>query len=117
MRKIYLLFIACLFTIVSKAQTISAATYPMTTSVGSTLEDMYGATTAIGSSVDDNVSGLMSFGEGFEFMFGANLYNSFSVSPDGWIRLGAAASNQFSNDLASSTNRPLIAAYWDDLST
>jgi hypothetical protein len=95
MRKIYLLFIACLCTFISRAQTITAATYPMTTSVGATLEDMTGATTAINSSVDDNVSGLLSFGDGFEFMFGATLYNSFSVSPDGWIRLGAAATNQF----------------------
>lgn len=99
------------------AQTIDGTTYPMTISTGVTLEDTTGSTLAVGPGVDDTPSGLLSFGSGFSFVFGGFAYSSFSVSPDGWIRLGAAGTAQFTNDLASPTNYPIIAPYWDDIAT
>ncbi len=94
----------------------TANTYAFTTSTGATLDPMTGATTAIGSSVDDTPSGL--FGIGFNFDYEGITYTQFSVSPDGFIKLGApAAVSQFSNSITSTTNIPKLFPFWDDLAT
>ncbi len=103
----------------SQAQTfaITAATYPMSTSTGASFQDTTGSTRVLFSSNDDTPSGLISFGSGFSFQFNGEFYSGFSISPDGFVRLGSAAAPQFGNDLTSNTNMPIIAAHWDDLAT
>lgn len=74
------------------------------------------ASTVIGSSNDDTPSAAFPFG--FTFNFEGVDYTEFSASPDGWIRLGpGTATSQFTNAMASTTNIPKIAPYWDDLAT
>ncbi len=53
---------------------------------------------------------------GFSFPFGGSDYGSFSISTNGFIRLGAAiGANNWINELGpTSPHRPLIAPFWDD---
>ncbi len=54
---------------------------------------------------------------GFSFNFGGVLYNSVSASTNGFIVLGQALNTSFpTNNLTSSSVRPVIAPLWDDLS-
>ncbi|MBK8196627.1 MAG: PPC domain-containing protein [Lewinellaceae bacterium] len=94
----------------------TANTYAFTTSTGATLDVMAGAATAIGASVDDTPSGILDIG--FSFSYEGTAYTQFSVSPDGFIKLGSpAAVSQFSNSIVSTTNIPKLFPYWDDLAT
>lgn len=53
---------------------------------------------------------------GFTFPYGGIDYTTFSISTNGFIRLGAAiGGNNWLNTLANTTAQaPLIAAFWDD---
>ncbi|MBP6374158.1 MAG: T9SS type A sorting domain-containing protein [Flavobacterium sp.] len=53
---------------------------------------------------------------GFPFNFGGVIYSTFSLSTNGWIRLGADVNGQsWVNNLSpSNPQNPLIAAFWDD---
>jgi hypothetical protein len=94
----------------------TANTYVFTTSTGAALDAMAGASTAIGASVDDTPSALLDIG--FGFMYETTTYTQFSVSPDGFMKLGApAATAQFTNSITSTTNIPKLFPYWDDLAT
>ncbi|HRI58588.1 MAG TPA: HYR domain-containing protein [Saprospiraceae bacterium] len=94
----------------------TANTYVYTTSTGATLDPMTGASTAVASNVDDIPSGLLSIG--FDFVYETTTYTQFSVSPDGFIKLGSpAASSQFTNAITSTTNIPKLFPFWDDLAT
>ncbi|MBK9639435.1 MAG: lamin tail domain-containing protein [Bacteroidetes bacterium] len=114
-----LMLVTMLWSSIASAQTaaINGTTYPMTSSTGASFQDSTGGTAVLFSSNDDTPSGLISFGSGFTFQFAGRFYTGFSVSPDGFIRLGSAGIGQFTNDLTSNTNVPIIAAYWDDLAT
>lgn len=91
-------------------------TYAFATDTNGALDAMAGATQAIGSSDDDTPSGVLPIG--FGFYFEGNYYTDFSVSPDGFMKLGStASSSQFSNSLTSTTNVPKLAPWWDDLAT
>ncbi len=92
-----------------------AKTYAFETSTGATLDPMTGASTATGSSNDDSPSSLLNIG--FNFFFEGVGYSTFSITPDGFIKLGTVASSQFSNALTSTTNVPKLAAFWDDVAT
>ena len=110
---LFLLIVAT--SVVSFAQTISATTYPFTNSTGATLVDMSsGTTTLIGANADDNASGVVNIG--FDFWFVGTRYTQFSVNANGLLRLGLTnIGTTFSNAMASITNTPEIAPYWDDL--
>ncbi|MCU0441864.1 MAG: T9SS type A sorting domain-containing protein [Bacteroidia bacterium] len=100
------------------AQGITATTYPISYTTGVTLFTVPGVNTQhVGNSNDDTPGPLTSFGSGFTFTYGGVQYSHLSVSPDGFFRLGTAASAQFTNDLSSTTNTPIIAPYWDDVAT
>ncbi|MBX2890181.1 MAG: HYR domain-containing protein [Saprospiraceae bacterium] len=87
-----------------------------TTSTGATLDPMAGAAVAVGPNVDDTPSGLLDIG--FNFVYETTTYTQFSVSPDGFIKLGApAAVSQFTNSIVSTTNIPKLFPFWDDLAT
>ena len=59
---------------------------------------------------------------GFPFIYGGTSYSHFSISANGFIRLGTSASVAINTgnpswqntNFATSTNAPLIAAFWDD---
>ncbi len=53
---------------------------------------------------------------GFPFNFGGVIYSTFSLSTNGWIRLGADVNGQsWVNNLSEANpQKPLIAAFWDD---
>jgi hypothetical protein len=90
--------------------------YAFSSGTGASLDPMTGATTAIGSNGDDTPSGVLPIG--FTFNFNGVNFTDFSVSPDGWIRMGnVAPTSQFTNSVTSTTNIPKIYAYWDDVAT
>jgi hypothetical protein len=58
---------------------------------------------------------------GFNFVFGGTTYTHFCITTNGFIKLGNATTTistglaNYSNSLSNTaTNRPLIAAFWDD---
>src|ERR1041385_3286524 len=97
------------------AQTISATTYPFTTTAGPELEDQSSGTTQLlGANVDDAASSVTTMG--FDFWFVGTRYTQFSVNSNGLIRLGSAQiSGTAANDLTTASNLPAIAPYWDDI--
>ncbi len=63
---------------------------------------------------DDGTQDLIPIG--FDFSYGGAVYTTFSISTNGFIRLGntIAAQSWVNGISATSTQRPLIAAFWDD---
>jgi subtilisin-like proprotein convertase family protein len=99
----------------AKAQTISATTYPFTSTTGISLADLStGATQIIAADGDDPVSAIQPIG--FDFWFNGVRQTQFSVNGNGLLRFGSTAiTGEANNAMASTTNVPKIAAYWDDL--
>jgi hypothetical protein len=90
--------------------------YSFASGSGASLDPMTGATTAVASNVDDTPSGVIPIG--FTFNFNGVNYTDFSVSPDGWLRMGnVAPTSQFTNSVTSTTNIPKLYPYWDDVTT
>ena len=103
-------------TISSNSQTISGTTYPFSNTSGATLETPTGATVLLGTGVDNAVSAVTNIG--FDFWFTGIRYTQFSVNDNGLMKLGSVAiTNESVNAMASATNLPKIAPYWDDLAT
>ena len=98
------------------AQTISATTYPFVASSGAALEDMSSGTTQlVGPNLDSGVSSVTTIP--FDFWFVGARYTQFSVNSNGLMRLGPTVVGTAStNNLATATNVPQVAPYWDDLS-
>ncbi|HLA95755.1 MAG TPA: fibronectin type III domain-containing protein, partial [Pyrinomonadaceae bacterium] len=96
---------------------ISATTYTFASSSGAVLEDMSSGTTLlVGPSLDDNASVATPLG--FTFVYDGVQFTQFSVNANGLLRLGGVVvSTGFTNSLASTTDAPKIAAYWEDLCT
>ncbi|MCA6364975.1 MAG: T9SS type A sorting domain-containing protein [Bacteroidetes bacterium] len=91
-------------------------TYSFASGTGASLDPMTGAATAVGANVDDTPSGVIPIG--FTFNFNGVNYTDFSVSPDGWLRMGnVAPTSQFTNSVTSTTNIPKLYPYWDDITT
>lgn len=77
--------------------------------------DMTGATQAMGAGNDDLAAG--SFDIGFTFQFEGVDYNTFTVSSNGWMKLGAHTTNsQLGNNLTTGIY-PILTGLWDDLRT
>ncbi|MCE2504161.1 MAG: choice-of-anchor D domain-containing protein [Chlorobi bacterium] len=80
--------------------------------------DMTGSDTALGANVDEGRA--VSFDIGFTFNFYADdeSYETFSVSSNGWMKLGSAPfSSDWSNGFDAFAQYPIIAPFWDDLRT
>ncbi|MBL7964386.1 MAG: T9SS type A sorting domain-containing protein [Flavobacteriales bacterium] len=81
---------------------------------GAALDPMTGATNLLTAANDDSPSGLAPIG--FTFNFNGSGHTQFSLTPDGFLRLGSvAAVAQFTNSVTSTTNNPNIYPYWDDV--
>ncbi|MFC4509968.1 immunoglobulin domain-containing protein [Flavobacterium buctense] len=89
--------------------------YAFAASSGAALDPMTGATVLIGSSVDDTASASLTLP--FTFNFNGVNYTTYTVSPDGWLKFGAAGTSDFSNQVTEGTNLPKLYPYWDDLAT
>jgi hypothetical protein len=84
---------------------------------GASLDPMTGATTRLGSNNDDTPMAAPA-AIGFNFVFNDVSFSQFSVSPDGWLRLGGAtAISEFTNSTTSTNNIPRLSPYWDDMAT
>jgi len=109
MKKItFLFFLFCVF---SKSQGQSVAGYAFSEST-----EVYAAVNGTNSSAngDDGTDNNNSIG--FIFNFGGVEYTEFSISTNGFIRLGNdIAGNNWVNVLAdNAAQTPFIAAFWDD---
>lgn len=72
--------------------------------------------TFVGIGADDGHSAVTPIG--FSFVFDGVAYTQFKATLNGCIILGGQGTAEtFTNDLASTTHKPLIAPYWDDLAT
>ena len=95
----------------------SAANYTFLTSTGITLNSMTGSTVVIGNGVD-NTPTATPVPIGFNFTYEGISYSTYSVSPDGWIKLGSGnASAENINSVSSTVNTPKIYPYWGDIAT
>lgn len=118
MRRIRLsLFAAVLFLCFSiNASFGQAAGYSFSESAGTYAA--LGGTNATATGDDGIQNGIAI---GFNFVFGGATYTHFSITTNGFIKLGTAATtittgpSNYTNGLSNTaTNRPLIAAFWDD---
>jgi hypothetical protein len=95
----------------------STAPYNFAAGVGFTA--LSGATvqTLAGGSADNGYYPLAPIG--FTFRYANANYTQVSANTNGWMRLGLTANDVgatgFTNSLATTPNRPLIAPLWDDL--
>ena len=107
MKKITLLF----FLIFLKANAQSVGGYLFSQSTES-----YTAVSGINSTAAGDDGEQNNIPIGFAFNYGGEIYTTFSISTNGFIRLGNDILNQnWVNVLsATSSQRPLIAAFWDD---
>jgi hypothetical protein len=94
----------------------TASTYTFSSSSGATFATITGSTQLIASGSDDGVSAVTNIG--FTFAFEQTNYTQFSVSANGFLKLGSVVTvAEASNSVANSTVKPKIAVCWDDLST
>ncbi|MFT3795964.1 GEVED domain-containing protein [Flavobacterium sp.] len=110
MKKITFLLAFFLFLTESKAQAVSGYAFSQST-------ETYAAVTGTNSTAteDDGIQNNIPIG--FAFNYGGVSYSTFSISTNGWIRLGQNIGNQsWINTLANpnAAYAPLIAAFWDD---
>ena len=99
---------------------INATTYPFTPLTAVSLEDMASGTTQlVAASQDDTASAVTNIG--FDVWFDGVRYTQFSVNANGLMRFGPTvvgnAASGRTNDWATTTDQPKVAAYWDDLCT
>ena len=73
-------------------------------------------TQLIGPNSDNVASAVTNIG--FNFWFAGTMYTQFSVDENGLMKLGGTViTPEPVNSMASATNLPKIAPYWDDLAT
>jgi hypothetical protein len=109
--KFTLLLLAILCAAISHAQ----INYTLAASAG-TYTANTGGTTIIGADKDDSLSTTQNIG--FTFTYGCTTYTQFKASSNGFISMGAAASDfKYVNTLATTGQGPLLAPLWDDLKT
>jgi hypothetical protein len=110
MRKITFVFIFFLLTNFSfYAQAVSGYLFTQSTEV-------FTPVAGINSGADGDDGTDNNIPIGFSFNFGGVAYTSFSISVNGFIRLGTSlADDNYINLIATDApQRPLIAAFWDD---
>lgn len=114
MKKIYVLVIALICAITMLPAAITDFYNPPVASSG-TYTAVVGGTSA-GISGDDAFSAALPIG--FTFSYCGADYTTFKMDTNGYINLGGNLSSySYSNLLASTTVRPIIAGVWDDMSS
>ena len=90
--------------------------YSFSTETGAALYNMTGSTQIVAKQIDENKSAITNIG--FNFYFERTLYTQFSVESNGMLRLGGTqVTVENANSITSTTNRPKMMTFWDDLST
>jgi len=108
MKKITLVFfILCAF--IGRAQSVSEYIFTQSTEAYTPVAGIN--STAVG---DDGSEDILPIG--FNFSYGGGTYSTFSISTNGFIRLGNGIAGQsYTNILAiTAPQSPLIAPFWDD---
>lgn len=77
--------------------------------------DMTGATLALAGGNDDVTAG--SFPIGFTFNLDGTNYTTFTVSSNGWMKLGTHTTNSNLGNNLTGGEYPVLAGFWDDLRT
>lgn len=73
-------------------------------------------TNILSASTDDALSAATNIG--FNFVFGCTTYTQFKASSNGWLTFNTSyTGNDFTNNLASGANKPMVGPLWDDLMT
>lgn len=73
-------------------------------------------TTIIANSSDEVLSAATPIG--FTFVYGCNSYTQFIASSNGWMSFNTGiTSANLTNNLNTSSDRPMIAPLWDDMAT
>ena len=111
----FLLFLI-LFSCTLTSSRAALSSYGFSIATGVALDDSTSAIQLIATAQDNTSSVVTNIG--FNFILNGTTYTQFSVNSNGLMRLGATVvSTVFLNSLASSTDLPKIAPYWDDLKT
>ena len=112
-----LITIFCLQSAIVFSQT--TANYTFSNVTNASLTDMSSGSTNI--LVPTSVAGDFAspvYTIGFDFWLMGTRYSNFSVNSNGLMRLGkTVVSNTGSNSLATSSNLPLLTAFWDNLNS
>jgi len=109
------------FFIYLNANAQTANTYLFSTSTGGVLNPMTGSTNLIAPGAplgDDGPSALTTFpgAPAFVFPYEALTYTQFTVTPDGFCKLGSPVGvAQNTNVITNTTNRPKVFPLWDNL--
>ncbi|MBK8498169.1 MAG: T9SS type A sorting domain-containing protein [Flavobacteriales bacterium] len=90
------------------------AQYVFQSATGGVLADMTGAAVLLGTGFDDTASPMTALG--FSLAYGNTNYTQFSACSNGQLSFAGLNAN-LGNDLANSTPRPVLTAWWDDLHT
>ncbi|HMI08668.1 MAG TPA: GEVED domain-containing protein [Flavobacterium sp.] len=109
MKKITLLIVFFIYLAESKAQAVSGYLFSQST-------ETYVPVVGTSSTAIDDDGTQNNIPIGFSFNYGGVSYTTFSISTNGWIRLGSGIpGNSWVNTLATPNGfAPLIAAFWDD---
>ncbi|RZJ33145.1 MAG: T9SS type A sorting domain-containing protein [Flavobacterium sp.] len=109
MKKITLTCSLLLFAVLGRAQAVSSYVFSQSTEAYTPVSGT--SSTATG---DDGTQNAINIG--FPFTFGGISYTTFSISTNGFIRLGNnIAANNWTNGFDNnSSEAPAIAAFWDD---
>ncbi|MCD4697448.1 MAG: immune inhibitor A, partial [Bacteroidales bacterium] len=111
MKKLLLLSLVLFFAGASLKTFASVDTYTFASSIG-TYTEITGGTlsTASGDDGAENIS------LPFTFNYDGANYTTARISTNGWLEMGQTyTGNGYSNDLASTTYKPLLCPLWDDL--
>ncbi len=107
---------ATLFFLLLAVQARAVLTDYSFTQTTDNLTDMTGAITGLAGGNDDVTGG--SFPIGFTFNFDGTDYTTFTVSSNGWMKLGAHTTNSdLGNGFDAGALYPILAGFWDDLRT
>ncbi len=116
------IIVLCLLLLGSNAQGQTAASYLFQADVtAGNFTPLIAPFNQITGSFDDELSTYIPFGgsPAFSFNFCGTSYNSFKVSPNGWLSLGNVSPSASVSRTNSLTNAgvlsPVIMALWDDL--
>ena len=115
-RLLLMVFLVFMTSNVASAQIISATTYPVSSTTGTSLVSYTSLGTLMGTGNDDQNSALANIG--FDFWFNGTRYTKFGVSTNGYLKLGSlSTATLYNTKLSNSIDDPKIAPFFSDLTT
>ena len=110
--KIYFIYLFCIFTFFCSSL-FGQFNYTLTTSTTAWSANS-SPTTIHAATIDDALSSAINIG--FTFNYACTDYTQVKVSSNGWLTFNTAITSSItSNNLNTSSDRPIIAPLWDDL--